>query len=177
VRGNEGQARAKWKFGVSHGDKHGMELWSNLCQQQLLRTDSHLQMNIDEYKLVANRFETLGFPHLQQAVNDEIASFNTAGKEWRMLKQEVEDIHHQRIKSRLNQSFDNYNHDAKRKSRHDTDHNRMLSSGRYGHTPEGRRGSVLRDADFSERRRGSVLRGADFSEIPIVASRKSVTGS
>ena len=126
VRGNESQARAKWKFGVSHGDKHGMKLWSTLCQQQLLRTANNkgvkLHTNIAAYDTVGKRLNTLGFPQLQyvfeffqyttankhvwshslrcidhflssssfrQAVNDEIASFELHGMEWKKLQQEV----------------------------------------------------------------------------------------
>lgn len=176
VRGNESQARAKWKFGVSHGDKHGMELWSTLCQQQLLRTDSHHHMNIEAYQTVENRFRDLGYPLLEQAVKDEIASFEQNGKEWNTLQKEVValDATHRkrmlmmsdskRLSSRL--SHPNLNINLLGRSSggdllHGKNHRQSMSSGSNGHTPRG------------SRRRNSVLRDADFSNHP-VNSRKSV---
>ncbi len=37
MKGNESQARTKWKAGSVYGDKHGMALWSAICLHQLQR--------------------------------------------------------------------------------------------------------------------------------------------
>ena len=175
VRGNESQARAKWKFGVSHGDKHGMELWSTLCQQQLLRTDSHHHMNIEAYQTVENRFRDLGYPLLEQAVKDEIASFEQNGKEWNKLQQEVvalDATHRNRMlmnsgsnrhSGRQTQPTLNINGLGRISGGdllHGKNHRQSMSSGSNGRTTRGRR-------------RNSVLRDADFSNHP-VNSRKSI---
>jgi len=68
-RGNDNQARTKWKNGVSHGDKHGMALWSNLCKHQLLRTESNHHVKIIAYTAVGKTFSTFLTFHFSSIVS------------------------------------------------------------------------------------------------------------
>jgi hypothetical protein len=130
MRGNESQARSKWKSGTSLGDKCGMALWSTLCQHQLERTDPHHYLNVEAYEAVGKKFANLGFPHLEKAVNDEIASFKPQGEQWASIQREINTLNkQQRLES--NPSFQ--------------------YSKRASTTPRNRRrNSVLRDGEFGK---------------------------